>query len=213
MDVSAEAADLVVKEGIQATESVVKLAGSALKNVAALLLALKRQDNKVVGQTNAKRLARDPAPAVVIPLKREDMAQFKKLAKEYGILYFIAQKRGSTAGYVNVVSNQNYAAQLNAVMEAMAYPIPEKAQGEEAPKKAPPRVQPEKSSPERGIGSTPSQTASAATEQDAPAELSESVRARLEGLKAMSEQTHSKQRGRGMAQDKTQKRGKDTRRT
>ena len=75
MDVSAEAADLVVKEGIQATESAVKLAGSALKNVAALLLALKRQDNKVVGQTNAKRLARDPAPAVVIPLKREDMGK------------------------------------------------------------------------------------------------------------------------------------------
>ena len=107
MDVSAEAADLVVKEGIQATESAVKLAGAGLKNVAALLLALQRQDNKVVGKTSAKRLARDPAPAVVIPLKREDMGRFKKLAKEYGILYFIAQKRGSTAGYVNVVSNQN----------------------------------------------------------------------------------------------------------
>lgn len=40
MDVSAEAADLAVKEGIQATESAVKLAGSAMKNVAALLLAL-----------------------------------------------------------------------------------------------------------------------------------------------------------------------------
>lgn len=208
MDVSAEAADLVVKEGIQATESAVKLAGSALKNVAALLLALKRQDNKVVGQTNAKRLARDPAPAVVIPLKREDMGKFKKLAKEYGILYFIAQKRGSTAGYVNVVSNQNYAAQLNAVMEAMAYPIPEKAKEEEAPKKAASRTQPEKSSPERGNGSTPSPTASAATEQGVPAEMRESVRARLEGLKAMSEQ---KGRPKGRAQEKTHKRGKDTR--
>ena len=60
MDVSAEAADLVVKEGIQATESAVKLAGSAMKNVAALLLALQRQDNKVIGKTTAKRLARDP---------------------------------------------------------------------------------------------------------------------------------------------------------
>ena len=207
MDVSAEAADLVVKEGIQATESAVKLAGSALKNVAALLLALKRQDTKVVGQTNAKRLARDPAPAVVIPLKREDMGQFKKLAKEYGILYFIAQKKGSTAGYVNVVSNQNYAAQLNAVMEAMAYPIPEKAKGEEAPKKAASRTQPEKSSPERGNGSTPSPTASVATE-GVPAEMRESVRARLEGLKAMSEQ---KERSKGRIQEKTHKRGKDTR--
>ena len=207
MDVSAEAADLVVKEGIQGTESVVKLAGSALKNVAALLLALKRQDGKVVGQTNAKRLARDPAPAVVIPLKREDMAQFKKLAKEYGILYFIAQKRGSTAGYVNVVSNQSYAAQLNAVMEAMAYPIPEKAKGEEAQKKAPPRVQPEKSSPERGIGSTPSPTQEGAAEPDIPAELRESVRARLEGLKAMSGQGRSQ----GRTREKAHRRGKDTR--
>lgn len=207
MDVSAEAADLVVKEGIQATESAVKLAGSALKNVAALLLALKRQDNKVVGQTNAKRLARDPAPAVVIPLKREDMGQFKKLAKEYGILYFTAQKRGSTQGYVNVVSNQNYAAQLNAVMEAMAYPIPQRTQEENAPKKANPRVPPEKSSPGHGIGSTPSPTASADIEADIPAEMRESVRARLEGLKAMSGQGRSQ----GRTQEKTHRRGKDTR--
>lgn len=116
MDVSAEAADLVVKEGIQATESAVKLAGSAVKNVAALLLALQRQDNKVIGKTTAKRLARDPAPAEVIPLKKEDMRQFKKLAKEYGILYFFAQKKGNESGYINVVSNQNYAAQLKGGM-------------------------------------------------------------------------------------------------
>lgn len=188
MDVSAEAADLVVKEGIQATESAVKLAGSAMKNVAALLLALQRQDHKVVGQTSAKRLARDPAPAVVIPLKREDMSKFKKLAKEYGVLYFLAQKKGNETGYVNIVSNQNYAAQLNAVMEAMAYPVPQKAQEEEPPKKAEARAPQEKSSPERGSGLNPSQTTSADIEQK------ESVRARLEGLRAMSEQTHTKQK-------------------
>ena len=49
MDVSAEAADLVVKEGLQATETAVKLAGSGIKNVAALLLALSKQDYKVIG--------------------------------------------------------------------------------------------------------------------------------------------------------------------
>ena len=42
MDVSGETADLVVKESIQATESAVKLAGTGLKNVAALLLALSK---------------------------------------------------------------------------------------------------------------------------------------------------------------------------
>ena len=50
------------------------------------------------------------------------MRQFKKLAKEYGILYFFAQKKGNENGMINVVSNQNYAAQLNAVMIALGYP-------------------------------------------------------------------------------------------
>ena len=192
MDVSAEAADLVVKEGIQATESAVKLAGSAVKNVAALLLALQRQDNKVIGKTTAKRLARDPAPAEVIPLKKEDMRQFKKLAKEYGILYFFAQKKGNESGYINVVSNQNYAAQLNAVMIALGYPIPQQMREDEPPKKAKAPAPQERSSPERGSGFNPSQT----TGPDI--EMKESVRARLEGLRAMAES-----RSRKKTRDKT----------
>ena len=192
MDVSAEAADLVVKEGIQATESAVKLAGSAVKNVAALLLALQRQDNKVIGKTTAKRLARDPAPAEVIPLKKEDMRKFKKLAKEYGILYFFAQKKGNESGMINVVSNQNYAAQLNAVMIALGYPVPQQTQEGEPPKKAKAPAPQGRSSPERGSGWNPSQT----TGPDI--EMKESVRARLEGLRAMAES-----RSREKIRDKT----------
>jgi len=192
MDVSAEAADLVVKESIQATESAVKLAGTGLKNVAALLLALSKQDYKVVGKTTADRLARDnSAPALVVPLKKEDTAKFQKLAKEYGVLYFLAQKKGNESGYVNIVSNQNYAAQLNAVMEALAYPIPQKAQEEEAPKKARPRAPQERSSPERGTGSNPSLTVETDTDRKP------SVKKRLEGLRIASEQTRAQEQVKG----------------
>lgn len=121
MDVSGETADLVVKESIQATESAVKLAGTGLKNVAALLLALSKEDYKVVGKTSSRRLARDPSPAEVVRVKQEDMGKFQKLAKELGILYFFARKKGSQGEYVNVVSTQNYAAQLNAALEALGY--------------------------------------------------------------------------------------------
>ena len=177
MDVSAEAADLVVKESLQATESAAKLLGSGMKNVAALLLALARDDYKVVGKTNSKRLARDPTPAEVIRIKKEDMGKFQKLAKEFGVLFFFAQKKGNESGYINVVSS--------AVMEAMGYPITQQAQAreEETPKKAMARAQQEKSSKERGTGSTPSQTGAA--------EQKPSVRKRLEYLKSVSEQTRS----------------------
>ena len=159
MDVSAEAADVVVRESLQATEAAAKLTLEGMKNVAALLLAIAKQDMKVVGETTAKRLAKDSAPAVVIPIKAEDRAKFQKLAKEFGVLYFIAQKKGNNTGILNVVSNQNYAAQLNAVMEQMGYPIPQKEQEEDTQKKAKSRAPQKKSSPERGNGLNPSQTA------------------------------------------------------
>ncbi len=168
MDVSAEAADVVVRESLQATEAAAKLTLEGMKNVAALLLAIAKQDMKVVGQTTAKRLARDPAPAVVIPIKAEDKAKFQKLAKEFGVLYFFAQKKGNDNGMLNVVSNENYAALLNAIMQQLGYPIPQKEQEEDTQKKAKSRAPQKKSSPERGSGLKPSQTTAAAVEPDSP---------------------------------------------
>ena len=168
MDVSAEAADVVVRESLQATEAAAKLTLEGVKNVAALLLAIAKQDMKVVGQTTAKRLARDPAPAVVIPIKAEDKAKFQKLAKEFGVLYFFAQKKGNDNWMLNVVSNENYAALLNAIMQQLGYPIPQKEQEEDTQKKAKSRAPQKKSSPERGSGLKPSQTTAGAVEQDSP---------------------------------------------
>ena len=189
MAVSAEAADLVVRESIQATEAAAKLAVDGLTNVAALLLAIAKQDMKVVGETTAKRLARDPAAAVVIPIKAEDKAKFQKLAKEFGVLYFIAQKKGNNSGILNVVSNERYAAQLNAVMEQMGYPLPQKAKEDDTPKKANSRAPQEKSSQERGSGLNPSQTKGTADikpdQQDSP------TKKRLEQLQRLAAQSRS----------------------
>ena len=187
MDVSAEAADVVVRERLQATEATAKLTLEITKNVAALLLAIAKQDMKVVGETTAKRLARDSAPAVVIPIKAEDRAKFQKLAKEFGVLYFIAQKKGNDSGILNVVSNQNYAAQINAVMEQMGYPIPQQAKEEDAPKKATSRAPQEKSSNERGNGLNPSPTNTAAE----TAAIDSPTKKRLERMKRLAAQSHA----------------------
>lgn len=190
MDVSAEAADVVVRESLQATEAAAKLTLEGMKNVAALLLAIAKQDMKVVGETTAKRLAKDSAPAVVIPIKAEDRAKFQKLAKEFGVLYFIAQKKGNNTGILNVVSNQNYAAQLNAVMEQMGYPIPQKEQEEDTQKKAKSRAPQKKSSPERGNGLNPSQTAAKSVDSPTKKKLDQ-----LQRLAAQSRPGPEKSKG------------------
>ena len=190
MDVSAEAADVVVRESLQATEAAAKLTLEGMKNVAALLLAIAKQDMKVVGQTTAKRLARDPAPAVVIPIKAEDKAKFQKLAKEFGVLYFFAQKKGNDNGMLNVVSNENYAALLNAIMQQLGYPIPQKEQEEDTQKKAKSRAPQKKSSPERGNGLNPSQTAAESVDSPTKKKLDQ-----LQRLAAQSRPGPEKSKG------------------
>ena len=59
MSTSGETADLMVREGIQITESALKLAGLGAKNLAALLIALANDNQKLAGKTNLKRLIHD----------------------------------------------------------------------------------------------------------------------------------------------------------
>lgn len=188
MEVSGEVADLVVKEGLEASEAAVKLAGSGVKNIAALLLAIARDDYKVSGKTSAKRLAKDPNPPVVTPLKQEDLKRFQSLAKDYGLLYFIPRKKGEQNTILNVVSTETYAPKLNAIYQAMGYPIPSQEKQEDtSAKKVTPRVPQGRSSPERGNGSK-TQTRTS----DKP-----SVKGRLAALEAATKglnDTSSKQR-------------------
>ena len=186
MDVSGEAADVLVKEGLQVTETSAKLLATGLKHVAALLLALQRGDYKIEGETNSKRLARDPTPPVVMPLRRGDMDAFRQAAKEYGILYFFAQPRGRETEWVDVVSSESYTAKINAAFQSLGYPLPDQMQEDPAAKKVSARTPQKNSSRERGNGLTPSRT----RDIDAPPQK-ESVKRRLEMLKAASKGVRS----------------------
>ena len=74
MSTSGETADLMVKEGIQITESAVKLAGLGAKNLAALLIALANDNQKLAGKTNLKRLIHDGEELTIFSVKKEDLA-------------------------------------------------------------------------------------------------------------------------------------------
>lgn len=182
MDVGGAAADVVVKEGVELTGEALKLAGAGIKNVAALLLAIKHEHYKLVGKTNAKTLAKDPSPAVVAPLKTEDKGKFQKLARSFGLLYFIPRKRGDISPTLNVVSNEANAAKLNAVFQAMGYPIPARETQEEPTKKAIPRAPQERSSGGRGNGSK--QTMERSTDKPSVKNRLEALRAASEGMKS-----------------------------
>ena len=85
MSTSGETADLVVKESIQITESAVKLAGLGAKNLAALLIAIAKDNPKLAGKTGLKRLIQDGEELTIFSIKQDDLKGFQMESKRYRI--------------------------------------------------------------------------------------------------------------------------------
>ena len=180
MSTNGETADLMVREGIQITESVVKLAGLGAKNLAALLFALANDNQKLAGKTTLKRLIQDGEELTIFSIKKEDLDGFRMEAKNYGVLYCPIINKMENTGTVEIMAKAKDARQLNRIFERMGYPAPVKEDA--AAKKADARAPSENSSRERGTG------ARASTER-ASEEMNKrpSVKARLAAYKAAAD--------------------------
>jgi hypothetical protein len=180
MEVSGEVADLLVKEGLEAARIATELSAKGLVHAAALLAAMVKQNYKVVGKVGIEKLMKETnAESVIIPIKAADYEKFQKIAKQFGVLYAAVRHESKETGVMHIVSNMNYSAQLNAVMEAMDYAVPEAGKEEKSAKKAKPRAPQEKSSEERGNGLNKATD----TTHEKP-----SVRQRLAALDAMAKE-------------------------
>ena len=181
MNTNGETADLMVREGIQITESTLKLAGLGAKNLAALLIALANDNPKLSGKTNLKRLIQDGDQLAIFSIKEEDLKGFQMESKKYGFLYNPIINKVENTGTIEIMAKAKDAMQINRVFEIMGYPAP--IQEEEPAKKDDPRVPSGNSSRERGTG------ARASTEPDLTKadDGRPSVKGRLAALKAASE--------------------------
>ena len=83
MSTNGETADMVVRESIQITESAVKLAGLGAKNLAALLVAVAKDNPKLSGKTGLKRLIQDGEELAIFSVKQEDLRGFQMESKRY----------------------------------------------------------------------------------------------------------------------------------
>ena len=180
MSTNGETADLMVREGIQITESALKLAGLGAKNLAALLIALANDNQKLAGKTNLKRLIHDGEELTIFSVKQEDLKGFQIEAKRYGVLFYPIVNKVEKTGTVEIMAKAKDAKQINRIFERMGYPAPVKE--DTAAKKETARAPSESSSKERGTG------VRASTEK---ADARPSVRSHLMALQAAAERDGS----------------------
>ena len=180
MEVSGEAADLVMKEGVQISEEAIKLLTRGAKNLAALLYALAKDQKKLYGRVGMNRLLSEQRPIEVLPLRTEDFDDFKQRAKKVGLLFSAIVDKKSDTPYIEILTNIDHLSQANYILEQMGYQPkqPEDMQ----PKKVQTPARPEPSLQKQRSGLTQGPTLTSNEEK-------QPVRGRLAALRAAADRT------------------------
>ena len=124
MNMGGDAAERLVRDSLMITEEAVKLAGLGAKNLAAILVALAKEEEKTHGPTRLTRLLRSGEELKLLPIKSEDLRQFRQLAKEYGVLFCPIKNKSLDNGLNDILFPASAAASINRVLEHLGYPVP-----------------------------------------------------------------------------------------
>ena len=176
MDAGSEAVDLMVREGLQITEASIRLLAAGSKNLAAFLYALAKDNKRVSGRTNMGRLLREGKELRVFQLRESDLAAFHAYAKK-GVLYAVVKDKNARDGLVDLITNVDFAAQVNLFLERHGYAAPQR---EDSKAKADARAAQGSSSPQRGNG---------LTQEEMTTEGKSSVKGRLAALRRAAGET------------------------
>ena len=180
MEVSGEAADLVMKEGVQISEEAIKLLARGAKNLAALLYALAKDQKKLYGKVCMNRLLSEQRPIEVLPLRTEDFDEFKRRAKKVGLLFSTILDKKGDEPYLEILTNIDHLSQANYILEQMGYQP--KQLEDVQPKKEQTPARPEPFLQKQSSGLTQGTTLTSNEEK-------QPVRGRLAALRAAAERT------------------------
>lgn len=92
-----EAADQMVRMMLSGTEVMVRLSGSALKNMLALTMALASNRKVLSGKVNMGKMLRETRDLRRFPMTPEQYKQFKKLAKNTSCCFRSSRTRMTRA--------------------------------------------------------------------------------------------------------------------
>ena len=126
MSTSGEAADQMAREALQFSEVAIKLTALGFKNSLALALAYAKENPKVRGKTSLDRLLRENKELKVIPIKTEDVSQFKEYARQYGVLFAVIKDKSAQGEKVDIMFKAEDVSKLNRIYEQLGYTVPKK---------------------------------------------------------------------------------------
>lgn len=117
MSYSGDAAEQVVRLSLETGEVAVKLAGEGAKQLAILLYAILREQEKTKGKTRLTNMLRSGKELKVFAVKDSDLQLFCREAKKYGVLYCVLKDRDATDGLTDIMVRAEDASKINRIIE------------------------------------------------------------------------------------------------
>lgn len=133
MSESSEAAEQMVRMMLSGGEAAIRLSGSAIKNSAALLLALARSHKRVFGKVRLVQMLRETRDIRQFQMTPEQFRTFKKMAKKKKVLYSAIRDRPHPSALVDVLLPITEVERANMVFEDIKYIPPNSKQQAQQP--------------------------------------------------------------------------------
>lgn len=118
MNTSGDAAESIVRMSLQGFEVAVKLTGSGAKNVAAIMVAMLKDQKQTKGKTRLTNMLKSGKELKVFTVKEEDLRKFTEEAKRYGVLFCALKGKGkSLDGMVDIMVRAEDASKINRIVD------------------------------------------------------------------------------------------------
>lgn len=163
-----EAADQMVRMMLSGTEVMVRLSGSALKNLLALTMALASNRKTLFGKVNMGKMLKETRDLRRFPMTPQQYKQFQKLAKKHKLLFSVIKDKDDRGKLMDVILPVTELDRANAIFERILYTLPPEPERRPAKplQKGHEVFQPERQAQER---QAPEQVQVRRQEQQAPA--------------------------------------------
>ena len=111
MNYGGDAAEQVVRMSLEGMDVALRVSGSAAKNLVAILAALSKEDKTSRGRTRLTKLIKSGKELTVFSIPGEDLKNFAKEAKQYGILYCVVKSKA------DIITRSEDAPKINRIVE------------------------------------------------------------------------------------------------
>ena len=119
MNPGGDAAEQVVRLSLEGVEVAAKISGAGAKNIALLLYAALKEEQKTKGKARLTSMLKSGKELKVYTITQKDLAKFSQEAKRYGVLYCVLKDKSNKdpTAAVDVIARAEDASKIQRITE------------------------------------------------------------------------------------------------